>query len=97
MILENYSNEYTKKKHVRANNAPFMTKNLRKPSWFVGNYGIDTIKINRKQRNRVKLLRSTKKITTNNLDTNLIMENKIFWKTHKVFRKIPTEPENNSG
>ena len=94
-----------KEKYVRANNAPFMTKTLSKAimtrsrlrNRYLKNPTTNNKAIYNKQRNFcVNLLRRVKKDYYNNLDQNLITDNKKFWKTitpffsdkNKVDRKI---------
>ena len=81
-----------KKKYVRANDAPFMTKALRKAvmlrTRLRNKYNQNRIAENwnnfRRQRNLcVKLFRTEKKRYYNNLDVTLITDNKKFWKTVK--------------
>ena len=94
-----------KTKYVRANNAPFMTKTLSKAimtrsrlrNKFLKNPSV-TNKINyNKHRNFcVNLLRREKKNYFDNIDLNLITDNKQFWKTikplfsdkHNISKKI---------
>ena len=81
-----------KKKYVRANDAPFMTKALRKAVMFRtrlrNKYNQNRIAENWnnfcRQRNlSVKLFRTEKKKYYNILDVKLITDNKKFWKTVK--------------
>ena len=81
-----------KKKFLRANHAPFMTKSLRKAMMLrlkLGNrYNKSRTSENlhsyRKQRNLcVKLLKSAKKDYYNILNITHITDNKKFWKTVK--------------
>ena len=81
-----------KKKYVRANDAPFMTKALRKAvmlrTRLRNKYNQNRIAENwnnfRRQRNLcAKLFRTEKKRYYNNLDVKLITDNKKFWKTVK--------------
>ena len=83
-----------KQKYVRANNASFMNKALSKAimirSRFRNNFLRNPTKLNKieynKQRNYcLNLLRKEKKKYYNNLDLNLITDNKQFWKTMKPF------------
>ena len=81
-----------KKKYVRANDAPFMTKALRKAvmlritlrNKYNQNRIAEYWNNYRRQRNLcVKLFRTEKKRYCNNLDVTLITDNKTFWKTVK--------------
>ena len=81
-----------KKKYVRANDVPFMTKALRKAvilrTRLRNKYNQNRIAENwnnfRRQRNLcVKLFRTEKKRYYNTLDVNLITDNKQFWKSVK--------------
>ena len=83
-----------KKKYVRANDKPFMTRALRKAtmlrSRLRNKYNEDRTAENwnkfRKQRNScVKLVRKEKRNYYNNLDISHITDNKKFWKTVKPF------------
>ena len=83
-----------KKKYVRANDKPFMTRALRKAtmlrSRLRNKYNEDRTAENwnkfRKQRNScVKLFRKEKRNYYNNLDISHITDNKKFWKTVKPF------------
>ena len=90
-----------KKKLVRANHAPFMTKSLRKAimlrSKLRNRYNKSRTTKNlysyRKQRNIcLKLLRSAKKDYYNNLNISHVTDNKKFWKTVKpVFSNKPRQ------
>ena len=82
----------TKKKYVRANHAPFMTRALRKAimlrSRLRNKHNKSRTAENwnnyRKQRNRcVKLFRQAKKDYYSKLDINLVTDNWKFWKTVK--------------
>ena len=79
-----------KRKYVRANEAPFMTKELHKAvmkrsklrNKFLKTKSITDRKIYNVQRNYCKkLLRSTKKSYFNKLDISKINDNRSFWKT----------------
>ena len=81
-----------KKKFVRANHAPFMTKSLRKAimlsskprNRYNKSRTSENLNSYRKWRNIcVKLLNSAKKDYYNNLNINHITDNKKFWKTVK--------------
>ena len=81
-----------KKKFVRANHAPFMTKSLRKAIMLCSklrhryNKSRTSENLNncREQRNLcVKLFKSAKKDYYSNLNINRITDNKKFWKTVK--------------
>ena len=83
-----------KKRNVRANDKPFMTRALRKAimlrSRLRNKYNEDQTAENwnkfRKQRNScVKLFRKEKRNYYNNLDISLVTDNKKFWKTVKPF------------
>ena len=83
-----------KKKYVRANDKPFMTRALRKATMlrsrlrnkFNENRTAENWNKFRKQRNScVKLFRKEKRNYYNNLDISLITDNKKFWKTVKPF------------
>ena len=83
-----------KKKYVRANDKPFMTRALRKAtmlrSMLRNKYNEDRTAENwnkfRKQRNScAKLFRKEKRNYYNNLDISHITDNKKFWKTVKPF------------
>ena len=85
---------HIKKKTVRANNAPYMTKALRKAimkrSELESKYFKKSTEENqlnyKKQRNFCsKLYKKEKKKYYNNLDLNEIADNKKFWKTVKPF------------
>ena len=88
----NIFNKYVpiKKKYVRANEAPFMTKELHKAimkrSRLRNKFLTDRTENNQKnfklQRNFCKkLLRTTKKTYYSNLDIKKVTDNKTFWKT----------------
>ena len=79
-----------KRKYVRANEAPFMTKELHKAimkrSWLRNKFLQNKNEINRNnyevQRNYCKkLLKTTKKQYFNNLNTSKVTDNRTFWKT----------------
>ena len=81
-----------KLKYVRANNAPFMNKNLSKAimkrsrlrNKFLSNPNDNNKRIYNKHRNYcVNLLRKEKKKYYNNIDLKLLTDNKLFWKTIK--------------
>ena len=83
-----------KKKYVRANDKPFMTRALRKAtmlrSRLRNKFNEDRTAENwnnfRKQRNScIKLFRKEKRNYYNSLDISLITDNKKFWKTVKPF------------
>ena len=83
-----------KKKYVRANDGPFMTKELRKANMkrtrlknrFNKNRTNENWTAFKKQRNFcVKLLRQNKRSYYNRLDPKVVSENKKFWKTVKPF------------
>ena len=83
-----------KKKIVRANHSPYMTKCLRKAimkrselesKYFKKSTAKNKLKY-RKQRNFCsKLYKKEMKKYYNNLDLNDIVDNKLFWKTMKPF------------
>ena len=82
----------TKKKYVRANHAPFMTRALRKAVMLRSRLKnkhnnsrtVENWNNFRKQRNRcVKLFRQAKRDYYNKLDINLVTDNRKFWKTVK--------------
>ena len=88
-----------KKKYIRANEAPFMTKNLHKEimkrsrlrNKYLKSKSLTDRKNYNVQRNFCKkLLRTTKKEYFNNLDTKKITDNKRFWRT-----VVPTFSNNN--
>ena len=81
-----------KKKYVRANHAPFMTRALRKAIMLRSRLKnkhnnsrtVENWNNFRKQRNRcVKLFRQAKRDYYNKLDINLVTDNRKFWKTVK--------------
>ena len=92
-----------KKKYVRANDKPFMTRALRKAtmlrSRLRNKYNEDRTAENwnnfRKQRNScVKLFRKEKRNYYNNLDISLVTDNKKFWKTVKPFFSDKSQSQN---
>ena len=92
-----------KKKYVRANNKPFMTRALRKAtmlrSRLRNKYNEDRTAENwnnfRKQRNScVKLFQKEKRTYYNNLDISLVADNKKFWKTVKPFFSGKSQSQN---
>ena len=101
----NIFNKYApiKKKYARANEAPFMTKELHKAimkrSRLKNKFLKDRTKNNQKnfklQRNFCKkLLRTTKTLCYSNLDINKVTDNKTFWKTIiPFFTKRPLKGE----
>ena len=93
-VVENVLNKHAplKKKYVRANDGPFMTKALRKAimlrTQLRNKYNKERTQSNlntfRKQRNKcVKLLRKAKFEYYKNLDLKDISDNRKFWKTVK--------------
>ena len=81
-----------KKKILRANHSPFMTKQLRKmimnrsrqKNAFLKNKTVDNWNKYRKLRNEcVKLTKTVKKEYFENLDTNVVKNTKTFWKSVK--------------
>ena len=92
-----------KQKSIRANESPFMTKNLKKEmmnrSRLINKYLRNSSEENKlaynKQRNIcTSLLRKEKKSYFENLDTSHITDNKMFWKTVKpMFSKKCTMKE----
>ena len=79
-----------KKKYIRANEAPFMTKNLHKEimkrsilrNKYLKSKSLTSRKNCNMQRNFCKkLLRTTKKDCFNNLDTKKVTDNRTFWGT----------------
>ena len=81
-----------KKKVLRANDKPFMTKELRKAimrrsalkNKYIKNKSVEAEKAFRKQKNYTnKLLKKEKKRYFGNLDLNKITDNKKFWNTVK--------------
>ena len=92
-----------KKKYVRVNDKPFMTRALRKAtmlrSRLRNKYNEDRTAENwnnfRKQRNScVKLFRKEKRNYYNNLDISLVTDNKKFWKTVKPFFSEKSQSQN---
>ena len=92
-----------KKKFVRANDKPFMTRALRKAvmlrSRLRNRYNKDQTVENwnkfRKHRNScVKLFRREKRNYYNNLDISLVTDNKKFWKTVKPFFSDKSQSKN---
>ena len=93
-----------KKKYVRANDKPFMTRALRKATMLLSRlrnkYNEDRTAENwnnfRKQRNScVKLFRKEKKNYYNSLDISLVTDNKKkFWKTVKPFFSDRSQSQN---
>ena len=92
-----------KKKYLRANNSPFMTKQLRKmimsrsrcKNRYFRNKTIENWERYRKLRNDcVKLTKKVKREYFENLDINSVKDNKTFWKTVKPFF---TDKNNKSG
>ena len=103
---ENYNNFQTimrnildrhaplKKKYLRANSSPFMTKELRKmimrrsacKNKYLKNKTVEKWENYRKLRNEcVKLTKKVKKEYFENLNINSVNDNKTFWKTIKPF------------
>ena len=83
-----------KKRYLRSNNAPFMNKTLAKAIMVRSRLRNKYLKLKtcesrdayKKQRNLcVALLRETKKIFYENLNPNLISDNKNFWRQVKPF------------
>ena len=81
-----------KKKYVRANDAPFMTKALRKAvmlrtrlrnKYNQNRIAEDWNNFHRQRNLCIKLFRTEKKRYYNNLDVTLITDNRKFWKTVK--------------
>ena len=92
-----------KKKYVRANDKPFMTRALRKAtmlrSRLRNKYNEERTAENwnnfRKQRNScVKLFRKEKRNYYNSLDISLVTDNKKFWKTVKPFFSDRSQSQN---
>ena len=92
-----------KKKYVRANDKPFMTRALRKAtmlrSRLCNKYNEERTAENwnnfRKQRNScVKLFRKEKRNYYNSLDISLVTDNKKFWKTVKPFFSDRSQSQN---
>ena len=80
------------RKHVRANDGPFMNKTLRKAIMrrshlrkkYNENKNDSNLKLYKKQRNQcVKLLRKAKTSYYKNLDTTIVNDNRKFWRTVK--------------
>ena len=93
-----------KQKYVRANQGPFMTKELRKALMIRSKLRNKFLKLKtdesrelyKKQRNYcVSLLRETKKRFYENLNPNLITDNKKFWKQTNPFFSDKTPITNN--
>ena len=93
-VAEEVLNNYVplKQKYLRANDAPFMTKTLRKVIMLrtqlrsgLNRYNTsENWKAFKKQRNKcVKILRQAKASYYGNLDMNSVTDNKKFWKTVK--------------
>ena len=93
-VIANTLNKHAplKKKYLRANDGPFMTKALRKAMMhrkklrnrYVKSRTEDNLKAFKKQRNFcVKLLRKTKSDYCRNLDLGDLADNRKFWKTVK--------------
>ena len=89
-----------KRKYIRANEAPFMTKNLHKAimkrSKFINKFLKSRNLSDRKnyapQRNVCKkLLKNTKRTYFNNLDIKKVTDNGTFWKT--VFHSFLTNSQ----
>ena len=101
----NIFNKYAtiKRKYVRANEAPFTTKELHKAimkrSRLINKFLKDGTENNQKnfkhQRNFCKkLLKTTKKSCYSNLDIKIVTDNKTFWKTITlIFTKRPLKGE----
>ena len=93
-----------KKRLVRANNSPFMTDELYEAIMVRSRLRNKSLKLKtmetrikyKKQRNFcVSLLRKTKRKFYENLNPNLITDNKKFWKQVKPFFSDKTPPNNN--
>ena len=91
-VLEKYAP--VKKKYLRANNSPFMTKQLRKmimnrsrcKNAYFKNKTIENWEKYRKLRNEcVKLTKKVKREYFDNININSVNDNKTFWKTVKPF------------
>ena len=91
-ILEKHAP--TKKKYVRANEVPYMTKSLRKAimkrSELETKYykckSLMNYRVFKKQKNFVSCLyKKARKTFYENIDTNFVQDNKTFWKTVKPF------------
>ena len=67
-----------KKRYIRANNAPFMNKELCKA--IMSKSRLRSPEVYKKQRNFVMLLRNTKISYYENLNVKCIQDNKKFWK-----------------
>ena len=89
-VLDNHAP--IKKKSVRANDGPFMTKTLRKAimnrtrlrNIYCNNRTVDNLKAFKKQRNKcVKILRQAKKDYYKDLDIKDLTDSKKFWKSVK--------------
>ena len=91
-----------KKPYVRANQAPFVDKNINKHnmkrnhlcnSFLDTKSDIDRKAYNTQQNLYVRLIRQTKKQCFSNLNTNVVTENKTIWKTLKPFltNKVKTK------
>ena len=91
-IILSIFNKYApiKKKYIRANEAPFMTKNLHKEimkrsilrNKYLKSKSLTGRKNYNIQRNFCKkLLRTTKKDCFSNLDTKKVTDNRTFWRT----------------
>ena len=92
-----------KKKYLRANNSPFMTKQMRKmimnrsrcKNTYFKNKTVENWENYRKLRNEcVKLTKKVKKEYFENLNINSVNDNKTFWKTIKPFF---TDKNKNNG
>ena len=90
----------TKKRYARVNRAPYMNKNLSKKimkrsrlrNKFFNTRSDLQRKAYNKQRNYVvSLLRKEKKQFYSNLNTNILTENRTFWKTAKPFLTDKTQ------
>ena len=91
-VLEKYAP--VKKKYLRANNSPFMTKQLRKmimnrsrcKNAYFKNKTLENWEKYRKLRNEcVKLTRKVKREYFENININSVNDNKTFWKTVEPF------------
>ena len=94
-VLEKHAT--LKNKYLRANNSPFMTKQLRKmimnrsrcKNAYYKNKTVDKWEKYRKLRNDcVKLTKKVKREYFERLKFNSVNDNKIFWKTVKPFLRI---------
>ena len=83
-----------KKKVIRANHVPYMTKSLRKAimkrsqleSKYLRNSTVENMKMYKKQKNFCsRLYKKERKKFYSELDINNITDNKSFWKTMKPF------------